>query len=55
MNEPQDPLIANAEISEEILTFLTSDPKQKWGYKNEFEETYEEALEIVNSQQNKKQ
>jgi hypothetical protein len=52
-NEPYDPLIATGEISEGILTFRTTDPKHTYTYNNRFKETYEEALEIVNFQQNK--
>jgi len=46
-NTPYDPLIVTADISGSILTFFTKDPQDKWVYKNEFEETYEEALEII--------
>jgi hypothetical protein len=52
-DEPFDPLIATAEISGGTLTFRTTDPKFTYTYNNRFKETYEEALEIINSQQNK--
>lgn len=52
-DEPHDPLIATAQISKGILTFCTTDPKQACIYNNRFKETYEEALEIINSQQDK--
>lgn len=52
-DEPYDPLIATAGIMGGLLTFRTTDFKTTWKFKNEFDETYEEALEIINSQQNK--
>ncbi|PJD97249.1 MAG: hypothetical protein CK425_03795 [Parachlamydia sp.] len=52
-DEPHDPLIATAQISKGILTFRTTDPKHTYTYNNRFKETYEEAVEIINSQQNK--
>jgi len=52
-DEPLDPLITNAEISGGVLTYLTQDPKKKWTYKNEFQESYEEALEIIKQNQMK--
>jgi len=50
-DQPFDPLITNAEISGGVLTYLTQDPKKKSTYKNEFEESYEEALEIIQQNQ----
>jgi hypothetical protein len=43
--EVYDPGISTAEISSGILTFRTVDPEDTFKYKNQFEETYEEALE----------
>ncbi|MBS4168086.1 hypothetical protein [Parachlamydia sp. AcF125] len=43
--EVNDPFIAVAQISKGILTFRTIDPENKFKFKNEFKETYEEALE----------
>jgi len=53
-NTPYDPLIVTADISGGILTFCTQDSQDKWGYKNEFEESYEEALEIIQQNQMKR-
>lgn len=39
-----DPGISTAEISNGILSYQTIDPEDTFKYKNEFEETYEEAL-----------
>lgn len=44
-SEVYDPGISTADISNEILTFSTVDSLNTFRYKNEFEETYEEALE----------
>lgn len=46
--EPVDPLISTAQFARGTLTYLTVDPKDSYKYKNEYEETYEEALKLVN-------
>jgi len=52
-DEPYDPLIATGQISEGILSFRTTDPKNTFIFNNDFEETYEEALEIIKQNQMK--
>jgi len=42
-----DPLISVAKISDGILIFRTNDPDKEFAYKNNYEETYEEALKLV--------
>jgi len=42
-----DPLIAVAKISDGILNFRTEDPEKKIFIKNNYKETYEEALKII--------
>lgn len=42
-----DPYITVASCVNGIVRFATKDPDQKFGYKNQYEETYEEALLIV--------
>lgn len=44
--EVYDPGISTAAISQGILTYHTVDPADTFKYKNEFEESYEEALAI---------
>ena len=43
-----DPEIAVAEISRGTLAYATKDSQKTFGYKNEFTETYEEALNAIN-------
>ena len=43
-----DPEIAVAEISKGTLAYATEDSQNTFGYKNEFTETYEEALRAIN-------
>lgn len=42
-----DPEIAVAEFSEGKLNYLTKDKLKKYGYKNEYYETYEEAVKLL--------
>jgi hypothetical protein len=42
-----DPGISTTEISQGILTYQTVDSKNTFKYKNEFEESYEEALKAI--------
>jgi hypothetical protein len=42
-----DPEISTAEISSGILTYRTTDPIDSFRFKNEFQETYEEALKMI--------
>src|SRR5262249_1376370 len=44
----QDPEISTAEISEGILTYRTIDPEDTFKFKHQFEESFEEALRIMN-------
>lgn len=44
------PEISVAEIAEGFLTYSSIDPENTFRYKNEFKETYEEALAIINKQ-----
>lgn len=44
-----DPEISTADISEGILTYQTKDEKSIYGYKNTYTETYEEALQALQS------
>lgn len=46
----RDPEISTAEISDGILTYRTINPDNHFQYKNEFRETYEEALEALQNQ-----
>lgn len=43
-----DPAICGAQISEDGLMYRTNDIEVKFKYKNEYEETYEEALRLIN-------
>jgi hypothetical protein len=45
--EVYDPGISTAEISEGTLTYQTVDSNDTFNYQNEFEESYEEALKIL--------
>lgn len=45
-----DPDISTAQISKNILDYATFSPEDPYQYKNEYEETYEEALAILQSQ-----
>lgn len=42
-----DPGISTAQISQETLSYATIDKSDTFKYKNEFEETYEEALKAL--------
>ena len=42
-----DPEIGYSYYSNGKLVYKTYDPEKEFGYKNEFEETYEEALQLV--------
>lgn len=46
--EVYEPLIATAQISQGCLTFRTLDPKDSFKFKNVYEETYTEALKLLN-------
>ena len=48
--ETDDPEIGIAEISRGILTYSTHDPKDRYRYKTDVDETYEEALKILSSE-----
>lgn len=43
----KDPQISVASISQGKLNYLTKDPKDTFKYKNEYEESYEEALKAL--------
>lgn len=45
--ELYDPLISTAEISHGFLIYRTVDPSNSFRFKQEFKETYEEALELL--------
>lgn len=45
-----DPEISNAQILQGILFYASIDPEDSFKYKNEFEESYEEALRILSAQ-----
>jgi hypothetical protein len=47
-NEIYDPGISIARISNGILIYRTTDRNERFKYKNEFEEAYEEALKVLN-------
>lgn len=47
-----DPEISTARLAKEVLFYKTIDPEDGFRYKNRYEETYEEALTIIQSQQN---
>ena len=42
-----DPEILTAEISQAILTYRTIESKDNFKLKNEFKESYEDALKII--------
>ena len=42
-----DPGISTAEISQSVLSYHIVDAKDLFSYKNEYEETYEEALKLA--------
>ena len=44
-----DPNISGAQIANGILDYRTIDPEDSFKYKNEFEESYEEALKALSS------
>jgi hypothetical protein len=46
-SEVYDPEISTAEISQGILTYQTVDRADSFKYKNEYEESYEEALKAL--------
>lgn len=46
--EVYDPGISTAQILEGIVNYSTIDPEDTFKYKNEFKETYEEALKALN-------
>ena len=43
----RDPEISNAQILQGILSYATIDPEDSFKYKNEYEESYEEALKAL--------
>lgn len=43
----KDPQISVANISQGTLNYSTIDPEDSYKYKNEFEESYEEALKLI--------
>ncbi len=43
----RDPEISNAQILQGVLNYSTIDPEDSFKYKNEFEESYEEALKAI--------
>ena len=45
--QTNDPEIATAEISRGVLAYSTNDPNDRYRYKSEIDETYEEALKIL--------
>lgn len=42
-----DPAISTAEISRGVLTYRTMDPNDRFRFKNQFQETYNEAMRIL--------
>jgi hypothetical protein len=48
----RDPEISNAQILQGVLTYSTIDPEDSFKYKNEFEESYEEALKAISNSKN---
>lgn len=49
----RDPEISNAQILQGILSYSTIDPEDSFKYKNEYEESYEEALKALSILENK--
>lgn len=45
----RDPEISNAQILQGILSYSSIDPQDSFKYKNEYEETYEEALKALST------
>ena len=48
----RDPQISIARISQGTLIYLTIDPENSFNFKNEYEETYEEALNLIKNNLN---
>ena len=46
----RDPEISTAQIAKEVLTYRTIDPEDEFQFKNEFKETYDEALKLIGNQ-----
>ncbi len=46
----RDPEISTAEISHGVLTYRTLDPNDRFRFKNQFEETYNEAVNVLQNQ-----
>ena len=46
-NSLTDPQISNAQILRGIVSYATIDPEDSFKYKNEFEESYEEAVKAL--------
>ena len=45
----RDPEISNAQILQGIVIYRTIDPEDSFKYKNEYEESYEEALKALST------
>jgi hypothetical protein len=45
----RDPEISNAQILQGIVSYSTIDPEDSFKYKNEYEESYEEALKALST------
>jgi hypothetical protein len=45
-----DPEIGVGRVSRGLISYSTRDPDKEYGYKNTFEETYEEALKLIQEQ-----
>lgn len=45
----RDPAISNAQILQGVLSYATIDPEDSFKYKNEYEESYEEALKALST------
>lgn len=48
----RDPEISNIQISQGVLNYATIDPEDSFRYKNEFDESYEDALKTIGKYQN---
>lgn len=48
----RDPEISNVQILQGVLNYATIDPEDSFRYKNEFDESYEDALKTIDKDQN---
>jgi hypothetical protein len=50
-----DPEIGVGRVHRGLISYSTNDPDNEFGYKNNFEETYEEALKLIQEEEHPSQ